>query len=151
VRLWRLARQPHGLDRSGAGAFLYGGRWTPAGVRVLHAAQSISLAALEYLVHSPKPPPNLVLVAIDLPDDAPLDRPAIEKLPEDWASPLPSTDCQAWGRRWCRAGKALAIAVPSVIVPEERNYVVNVGHPRMADVRLKSIRRFAYDLRLLAR
>lgn len=151
MRLWRLARGPYCLDRDGSGAFISGGRWTPIGIRVIHASGSIALAGLEYLVHSPKPPLDLVLVAIDLPDDAPIDHPPLKDLPEDWASPLPSEDCQAWGAKWCMAGKALALALPSVIVPEERNFVLNVAHSSMAGVRLKSIRRFTYDLRLIAR
>ena len=151
MRLWRIARQPYCLDREGTGAFKHGGRWTPPGVRVLHASASIALAALEYLVHVPRPPEDLVLVALDMPDDVPLDRPKVEALPEDWASPLPSEDCQSWGARWCREARALAAAVPSVLVVEERNYLVNVTHPRIQDVRLKSLRRFTYDRRLAAR
>lgn len=148
MRLWRIARQPYCLDREGTGAYHYGGRWTPPGTRVIHASSSIALAALEYLVHASRPPRDLVLVAVDVPDDAPLQRPRIEELPEDWASPLTSEACQDWGARWARAAAGLALAVPSVLVPEERNYVVNVAHARMKDVRLKSIRRFTYDLRL---
>jgi RES domain-containing protein len=151
VRLWRLAREPYCLDREGTGAFISGGRWTPIGVRVIHASGSIALAGLEYLVHSPKPPLDLALVAVDLPDNAPVDHPTLENLPEDWASPLPSEECQAWGARWCMARTALAVALPSVIVPEERNFVLNVAHTSMAEVRLKPIRRFTYDLRLIAR
>ena len=151
MRLWRIARQPYCLDREGTGAYRCGGRWTPPGTRVIHASASIALAALEYLVHASRPPQDLVLVAVDVPDDAPRDRPRLEDLPEDWASPLPSESCQAWGAKWCRSAGALCLAVPSVIVPEERNFVLNVGHGRMKDVRLKSMRRFAYDLRLVER
>ena len=149
MRVWRLAREPYSRDREGTGAFLAGGRWTPPGTRVLHAASSIALSALEYLVHARKPPADLVLVAIDLPSGANVERPALDDLPEDWASPLPSEHCQAWGRTWCETGRALALAVPSVIVPEERNYLINVGHTAMRDVALRIVRRFAFDLRLL--
>ena len=50
MRVWRLAREPYSRDREGTGAFLAGGRWTPPGTRVIHAASSIALAGLEYLV-----------------------------------------------------------------------------------------------------
>ncbi|MEO6436989.1 MAG: RES family NAD+ phosphorylase [Tepidisphaeraceae bacterium] len=149
MRVWRLAREPFCRDREGTGAFLSGGRWTPPGTRVLHAASSIALAGLEYLVHARKPPVDLVLVAIDLPEVAPIEQPKLGDLPDDWASPLPSEHCQAWGRKWCESARALALAVPSVIVPEERNYVINVAHSAMPHVALKSIRRFAFDLRLI--
>lgn len=150
MRVWRLAREPFCRDREGTGAYLAGGRWTPPGTRVLHAASSIALAGLEYLVHARKPPADLVLVAIDLPETSAIDRPKLDDLPEDWASPLPSENCQAWGRKWCEGARALALAVPSVIVPEERNYLINVTHGEMRGVALETIRRFSFDLRLLA-
>jgi RES domain-containing protein len=151
MRLWRLAREPHCRDREGTGAYLAGGRWTPPGTRVLHAASSIALAALEYLVHSSRPPADLVLVAIDVPDEALIVRPAIDDLPDGWASPFPSESTQAWGRQWCEAARSLALAVPSVIVPEERNYLINVRHTAMARVGLERVRPFGFDARLWKR
>ena len=148
MRAWRLAREPHWRDREGTGAYLAGGRWTPPGTRVIHAASSIALAGLEYLVHASRPPEDLVLVAIDLPDDAPVDHPAIDDLPQEWSTPLPSERTQAWGKRWCDAGMALAMSVPSIIVPEERNFLINVSHAAMARVTLARTRRFAFDARL---
>lgn len=148
MRAWRLARELHWRDREGTGAYLAGGRWTPAGTRVLHAASSIALAGLEYLVHAARPPQDLVLISIDWPDDAPVDRPSITELPAEWASALPSERAQAWGKRWCDANRALAMAVPSVIVPEERNYLINVSHEAMGAVKLERLRRFAFDPRL---
>ena len=149
MRAWRIARKPHCEDRYGLGAKRVGGRWTPPGTPVIHAASTIALAALEVLVHARKPPPDLVLVAVDVPDDAPVDSPKISELPQDWRTPLLSAHCQAWGKAWCEKEAALALAVPSVIVPEERNFVINVSHRRMKDVRLKLMRPFVFDLRLL--
>jgi len=148
MRAWRLAREPHWKDREGTGAYLAGGRWTPPGTRVIHAASSIALAGLEYLVHASRPPVDLVLVAIDLPDHAPIDHPAIDDLPHEWSNPLPSERTQAWGKHWCDAKAALAMMVPSVIVPEERNLVINVSHAAMAQVAFARARRFAFDARL---
>lgn len=149
MRVWRIARQPYCKDRAGTGSRLHGGRWTPIGTPAIYAAGSIALAALEVLVRTRIAPPDLVLVAIDIPDDAALSAPGAKELPEDWASPLPSDSCQAWGKKWCDDAKALTLAVPSVIVPEERNYLINVAYPAMKDVQLKPVRRFVFDLRLL--
>ena len=148
MRAWRIARKAYCEDREGTGAKAVGGRWTPPGAPVIHASSSIALAALEILVHARKPPPDLVLVAVDLPDDAPLDVPKFSELPEDWRMPLLSPRCQAWGKAWCEKGAALGLSVPSVIVPEERNFVINVAHRRMKDVKLKPMRPFVFDLRL---
>ena len=88
-------------------------------------------------------------MGVDLPDDCTVDRPEMKALPADWASPFPSPTCQAWGTAWCSASGALAIALPSVIVPEEENIMLNTSHPDMARTTLKPIRDFYFDRRLL--
>ena len=150
MRVWRLARRPYGQDRVGEGAKLAGGRWNAPGTGVLYCASTRSLTALEYLAHlSAVYPTDIVLVGVDLPDNCTIDRPALMALPEDWASPFPSPTCQAWGTAWCSASGALAIALPSVIVPEEENFMLNTSHPDMARVTLKPIRDFYFDRRRL--
>jgi len=115
----------------------------------MYAASSIALAAFEVLVHARKPPADLVLVRIQIPDRAPVESPALNDLPVGWRSPLPSTNCQQWGDHWCRSRAALALALPSVIIPEEPNYLINVAHPAMRDVKVIPIRPFQFDLRVL--
>jgi len=152
MRIWRLARQAYCRDRAGEGARLNGGRWNAVGTGVLYGAASISLASLEYLSHlGIDCPVDLVLVGIDVPDNAPIFRPAVQELPEDWRSPFPSPTCQAWGTAWCHQGKELLMEVPSVIVPEESNFVINSAHLLMAGVTLSPIRAFNFDLRVVKR
>ncbi|MEO8385415.1 MAG: RES family NAD+ phosphorylase [Betaproteobacteria bacterium] len=150
MRVWRLAREPYCQDRIGEGAKMFGGRWNAVGTGILYCSSTRSLAALEYLAHLGNVHPNdVVLVGVELPGDCKIDHPDIKTLPEDWASPFPSPNCQAWGTAWCHNSGALAIALPSAIVPEEENIIVNTAHPDMAKVTLKPIRRFNFDLRLL--
>lgn len=150
MRVWRLSREPYCRDRVGLGARAQGGRWSPAGTGVLYCSSARSLAALEYLAHiGTTYPRDLVLVALDLPDSSIIEQVPLESLPESWQSPLPSTACQAWGAAWVASNRSLGIAVPSVIVPEERNVVLNTNHAEMASVTLTPIRRFHFDLRLL--
>lgn len=150
MRVWRLARQPYCMDRVGLGSRDFGARWNAVGTPVLYCASSVSLAALEYLAHlADKYPKDVVLVAIDLPAHVRIETPKIDALPEDWQSPMPSPDCQSWGSTWCKNLSSLAIAVPSVIVPEERNIMLNTAHPAMAKVTLMPIRAFYFDIRLL--
>ncbi len=149
MRFWRLARRKYCQDRIGEGARLNGGRWNAIGSPVLYGGSSISLASLEYLAHlGADYPIDLVLVAIDVPSEAQIYRPNRDELPEDWMSPFPSSKCQEWGSDWCRLSKELLMEVPSVIVPEERNIVINSDHPLMAGVTLSPIRAFHFDLRV---
>lgn len=150
MRVWRLAREHYCQDRIGEGAKLFGGRWNAIGTGILYCSSTRSLAALEYLAHLGNVyPKDIVLVGADLPDDCKIDQPDMKTLPDDWASPFPSPKCQAWGTAWCNNQSALAIVLPSVIVPEEVNVIVNTAHSDMAKVTLSSIRRFHFDLRLL--
>jgi RES domain-containing protein len=152
VVIWRIARAPHqALD--GEGARLYGGRWNSEGVAVVYASESLSLAVLEYLVHIEPAliPTDLVAAEIELPDD-----PALGAVVDpaqfpagEWRT-YPSPEWQAdLGDRWVEDATFLWLALPSAIVPEEHNVLVNPRHPRMAEVRVLSTRPFQFDRRLV--
>lgn len=150
MELWRIAREAHAaLDREGAR--LHGARWTPRGTPAVYAASHLSLAALEYLVHiDPEDAPDdLVALRIGIPDDAPELVYAPSSLPADWRQTPPPPECRAIGREWAGRGEELLLRVPSVLVPEEGNVLVNPTHPAAAGVRLIGSRPFSYDVRLL--
>lgn len=147
--VWRLTREAHqALD--GAGARLFGGRWNSEGIPVIYASQSLSLAALEYLVHTDveDAPPDLVAMAIELPEDAPIASVTEDDLPPDWNQRPDHPACVELGNGWAAEGKALLLTVPSAVVPEERNVLINPVHARAGEVRVVSTRPFAFDPRL---
>lgn len=129
----------------GEGARLWGGRWNSAGMPMVYAAATPSLAVLEVLVHLDLPaellPDDLRLLTIELPDDA-----AISRL-----DPAPSDDagCVEAGDAFLRAGDALMMLVRSVVVPQEWNALINVRHAGMARVAVTEIEPFRLDPRLL--
>jgi len=129
----------------GEGARLYGGRWNAPGRPMIYAAASPSLAVLEVLVHLDLPPELLPddyrLLAIDIPDDAPAER--LDQTPDDAA------DCLALGEAFLDRGAALVLLAPSVVVPQERNALINVAHPDMARVRAVGNQPFRLDPRLI--
>jgi RES domain-containing protein len=151
VVVWRIARAPYqALD--GEGARLNGGRWNNEGVAVVYASESLSLAVLEYLVHVDPAlvPSDLVATEIDLPSSTlgavvePSQFP-----PGDWRM-YPAPEWQAeLGDMWIGDGTFLWLAVPSAIVPEEHNVLLNPRHSSMADVRVVSTRPFHFDPRLV--
>ena len=150
--LWRLAREAYqALD--GDGARLYGGRWNSEGVPVVYASESLSLAVLEYLVHVDPAliPADLLAMEIELPDDPALGAvvdPALFPA-GDWRT-YPAPEWQAeLGDLWIEDATFLWLAVPSAIVPEEHNVLLNPRHPRMADVRTVGTRPFRFDRRLV--
>ena len=143
MRVYRLARAPFAaLD--GEGARLYGGRWNSSGRPLVYTAASPSLAVLEILVHLDLPP-ELVpsdyrLLTIEVPDELPLAR--LEAVPAEPAA------CRAAGDAFLQDGQFAALSVPSVVVPQERNLLLNPAHPLAAGVRTIRNDPFAIDARL---
>ena len=143
--LFRLVRRERAGDAlSGEGARRYGGRWNPPGAGVLYAAESRALAVLETFVHLTLEARALrfVLFTLELPARAKLDRHAGPRPPRSLAA------SQDAGRAWLDGGDALALVVPSAIVPQEKNYVLNVVHPQFAAVRVALAEPFSFDERL---
>lgn len=142
--VYRLCKALHAaLD--GEGARLWGGRWNSPGRSMVYAAASPSLAVLEVLVHLDLPaellPADLTLLTIEIPDDA-----AIRRLEP---SPADEDACLAAGDEFLDAGDALALMVRSVVVPQEWNALLNVGHADMARVAVLTSEPFRFDPRLL--
>jgi RES domain-containing protein len=136
---WRICRRPF-ADLSGEGARLYGGRWNSPGRPVVYTAEAAALAVLEVRVHLDLDwsllPADYVLMAIDLSSLA------IESLEEAPDGPV------AYGDAWLESRRSAVLGVPSVLVRESRNLLVNVAHPEASRASIASIRSFSFDKRL---
>lgn len=148
--IWRLSREPY-ASLEGEGARLYGARWNSVGVPVVCAASHLSLAALEYLVHIDieDVPSDLVALSIQVPDRASQITLRAEDMPPDWRNVPVPRQCAAVGDDWVGQGDALLLRVPSVLVPEEENVLLNPRHPEATKVGVVGTRRFVFDTRLL--
>lgn len=150
--VWRITRRAHqALD--GEGARLNGGRWNTEGTAVVYTSGSLSLAALEYLVHVDPliAPADLIAMEIDIPEDVGLGAMAEPARfpPGDWRDhPAPEWQAEL-GDLWIADDTFLWLAVPSAIVPEEHNILLNPRHRAMPRVRVRSTRPFTFDKRLL--
>lgn len=152
TRVWRLCRRPFARNPlDGEGARRFGGRWNSVGIPAVYTSEHISLAALEMLVHIDPDlaPDDWVLIEIELPVTAPVRTLSAGSLPPNWRSyPAPAT-LQALGDAWLRSADDAALKVPSVIVPEESNVLLNPSHPALARADSRIIRNFVLDIRLL--
>lgn len=137
---WRIARDVY-ADLSGYGALLTGGRWNSPGRAVVYTTLEASLAVLEVRVHLDLPPDLL-------PDDYVLMRieaavpPSIERVDVAPADP------KAFGDDWLASGRTAALDVPSVLVPESRNLLINPAHPEARAFAIAEKRPFGFDSRL---
>jgi RES domain-containing protein len=143
--LYRLVRRERAGDAlSGEGARRYGGRWNPPGTAVVYASESRALAVLETFVHLTLEARVIafVLFTLELPGRAQLRRRVDARPPRSLIA------SQEAGRAWLEDGDALALVVPSLIVPQERNYVLNVAHAQFAGVTVAGAEPFSFDERL---
>ena len=139
--VWRICRRPF-ADLSGEGARLNGGRWNAPGRPLIYAAETAALAVLEVRVHLDLDwdmlPEDYVLVAIDT---AAIVAETIHEFPDD---------PRAVGDAWIESRRSALLRVPSWIVPESYNVLINPAHPDAPSIKLGPIRPYQFDRRLCA-
>ena len=144
MRLYRLGTAHHPVW-DGAGAALHGGRWNPQGAAVIYVAGSLALAMLERLVQRRALGQTLV-VAAEVPDVLAWTD-LLERPPSGWRA-LGSPEAVAAGAAWLREGRTALLRVPSALVPQEPNWVVNVRHPDAARIVASAPEALVLDPRL---
>lgn len=135
---------------TGEGARLGGGRFNSVGVPAVYVASSLPLALLEVLTglnrHRRLDPYVYFEVRFKEQHVMDLD---LKQLPANWAdAPAPKT-VRALGDAWLRAGRSLALRVPSAVLPQERNYVLNPAHEAAAALAVAGPKPVTIDPRLL--
>lgn len=151
--IWRIATDARTFsadDLSGAGARISGGRWNEAGTAMVYASGSRALACLETIVHlnAGGLPLNRYLVEIEVPEDV-------------WGAAETATPGIGWdaepaghvsighGTGWAAARRSALLLVPSVIVSEETNVLINPAHPDSRRIAARKLRKWLYDPRLV--
>lgn len=136
MTLFRIVRRAY-ADLSGAGGLFYAGRWHEKGHPIIYAAGSVALAALEYAVHTSIRPVDTVLMEIQAPDGSCVtieDRMGGE-LPGNWA--FVQEQSRHLGSEWLTGRETLMLSVPSVVIPFERNLLLNPLHISFESVHMK--------------
>ena len=150
--LFRIAHEKYIRDLSGYGAYLNAGRWHSKGGHVLYTAENRALCALELFVRIidiPVFPNKQHLLTLQVPDDVSIRKVNPSKLPENWNQNPSGTLTRAFGDRFIGNHKFLLLKVPSVMVPDEYNYLINPNHPSMKSIKIKKIEPFHFDKRLI--
>lgn len=151
MNVFRIAKHSYIRDVSGFGAREYGGRWNRKGTRVLYTSESRALAALEFLVHVPLTlvPADLAIASIEIPDSIVPERIPADELPSDWRDYPAPPELADLGSSWALEKKSLLLRVPSVLVHDEFNVIINPIHPQMEAVTITHVTSFTFDQRLL--
>lgn len=148
--IYRISNSLHSDDISGTGAKIFGARWNTKGTPMLYTSGTISLALLELLVHSQfsRFSIELDLVTIQLPPSFKAAEISIKKVKESWEKDHDYT--QFIGDEFIRNKQDLVLKVPSAIVQEENNFLVNPLHPDFKKVKIIETRSFKTDERLFS-
>jgi RES domain-containing protein len=157
MRVWRIATDTPTYtadDLRGLGAKTTGGRWNRAGTPVVYCAETISLAAVETLVHlgAGGLPLNRYLVSVEIPEAIWRRRQILplQTAPVGWDA-LPTGKVSLdYGDAWLTALASALLVVPSIVVPEESNILINPQHPDASGLSATKLRKWRYDERLLA-
>jgi RES domain-containing protein len=155
VTLWRIGTDTpdyEAHDLGGKGAERSGGRWNRIGTPLVYASTNRALACLETVVHLAKNPLplNRYLVQISAPLAAwsaatELDPAALV----GWDAEPAGKASLDWGADWAGSAASLLARVPSVIVPEEFNVLINPAHPDAGSLKAIKVRKWLYDTRLM--
>ncbi|QJD97520.1 RES family NAD+ phosphorylase [Mucilaginibacter robiniae] len=147
--LYRIAKCNYINDLSGTGARLYGGRWNSVGNAMLYLASSRSLALLEVLVHLPPMlvPANYCILSVDVPDD--IHELDVTLLPPNWQQYPEPAFLRTLGDQFIKQREHLLLKVPSAIVKQEYNYLLNPAHNQATEVKVLHQDMFSFDERLI--
>src|SRR5712691_6988251 len=149
---WRMTRPEFATELNGEGNAITGARWNSPGRGVVYTSFNLSLCVLESFVHLPPllrvNLPEMAAVRIEVPDEPSRLNIGLIELPSNLAGEEAEKRCRQLGDGWMAAREHLVCTTPSMIVPQERNLMLNPVHPLMAKVKIASIERFRFDPRL---
>lgn len=149
MKAWRIATDTPDYtaeDLSGAGAKVSGGRWNRKGNAMVYCASNISLAVLETFVHLKAGglPLNRYLVELDIPTAVWKKAARVIVPPIGWDAVPTGRVSLDEGDAWLKSNKSAVMLVPSVIVPEECNVLINPGHPDTRHIKANKVRKWGF-------
>ncbi|MFN3391928.1 MAG: RES family NAD+ phosphorylase [Meiothermus ruber] len=150
LTLWRVcARDYASTAFNGEGAALHPGRWNGRGTRMVYLSECLSGATLEWFAYAlnAKPGREYVYFEVSAPPEAVLElEPG--SLPEDWNLYPHPVSTQEIGDEWVKSNASLLLRVPSVLVPESYNFLLNPQHPHFPQLSWSEPRALWLDGRL---
>ena len=152
MELYRITQELYSTDLSGNGSRIFGGRWNSEGHYALYTSANRSLALLETLAHVPAKffrAKKYMLVTVFVPDKASLRFIEEKDLPGNWDALDVLHVTQKIGDNFLDEQKGLVLRVPSVLMPEEFNYIINPLHSSMKQVKVIHQRAIRFNDRLI--
>ena len=125
-------------------------RWNSKGVFVLYTAGTRALACLENVVHRDNEglSQNFRTMIIQIPETIQIVKIPVTALDAQWKAWDNNAYTRSIGDEWVANNESAVLEVPSVIIPEELNYVLNPAHPEFRKIKLIRTELFAFDSRI---
>lgn len=141
--LYRIGKTKHAHDLTGMGAKLNGGRWNHEGIPCIYLAESRALSLLEYAAHTgiDKIPPTVSFTTLEVPDHS-IQQLSAEELPGNWLQRPHSIESRDMGSALLTLNDSLLLKIPSVIIEQEYNFVLNILHPLISTVKITGVERY---------
>ena len=126
------------------------GRWNGSGRKVIYCAESVALAFLENMVRRQGVGFNddFRTMILDIPDNLALQTVTSKQLKTGWRKITDYSICQPIGNAWYDEGNFPVLKVPSAVLPESFNLVINSLHPEFKKIRLLKITDLIPDERI---
>lgn len=147
--LYRIGHSQYAKNLTGDGAKINGGRWNDIGVPCIYTSVTRALALLEYTCHAKKHliPRDLSFITYEVPDHS-IEIFAVGQLPGNWKHWPPPKEARDFGTAFLKKSKYLLYRLPSVVIEEEMNYIINPLHPDIRQVKIAEVKDYAYDMRI---
>jgi len=149
MEVFRISREKYSSRLSSSGT---ANRWNHDNEYVIYTAEARSLATVELIAHrnAIMKGSDYKMITISFPDEEDLiTRIPIKTLPEKWQLVDSYSKLQDIGSSWYHTEASLILKVPSAIIPQEFNYIINTRHPDFKDVLLVRTKDYSWDNRLL--
>lgn len=148
MQLWRVSRH---VTLAGTGGFIVDGRWHTRGRPVVYCSLNPSTALIEWIVHLELAvddiPKMIPFIVVDVPDVVRAERVEVNRLPPDWKTTISAT--QALGDAWLESRRSALLYVPSAVLPETENLLINPSHSDATSIRIAKTLDAPFDPRLM--
>ena len=150
MEVYRITTAKYAEKLSASGA---PNRWNVENQYVIYSAESRALAILEMVAHrsAKMRKDNFKMLTIEIPESKKyIEKFSEKRLPPDWRTIKAYDELQNLGAEWYRSQRTPILMVPSVLVENEFNYIINTVHPSFREnFHLKAAKDFVWDKRLI--
>ncbi len=125
-------------------------RWNSNDIEIIYTSSTRALACLENIVHRSQKGLNqsFKILTIEIPDSIVADSASIDELPDNWREYWNMHITRNLGDNWAEKGQSVLLKVPSSIIADEHNYLINPKHKDFKKIKLAKVDDFVFDDRI---